>query len=144
MINSIPIKFAIDRITNEKPFEIAGLGIGFVPKDRAIFPNITTHDNLEIAVKDSVDGTRNWTLEKIYEYFPELERLKESKGRNLSGGEQQMLTIARTVMGNPELILLDEPCEGLASQIEWVEPNALEKSTRKTLVFEKVMKNNSR
>jgi branched-chain amino acid transport system ATP-binding protein len=67
-----------------------------------------------------------------------IERLKESKGRNLSGGEQQMLTISRTVMGNPELILLDEPCEGLASQIEWVEPNALEKSTRKTPIFEKV------
>jgi len=111
------IKFKGKPITGKKPFEIAGLGIGFVPEDRAIFPNITTHDNLEIAVKDSVDGTHNWTLEKIYHYFPDLVKLKESKGKNLSGGEQQMLTIARTLMGNPELVLLDEPSEGLAPQI---------------------------
>jgi branched-chain amino acid transport system ATP-binding protein len=111
------IKFKEKTITGKKPFEIARLGIGFVPEDRGIFPNITVLDNLEIGVKDSADNTRTWTIDKVFYYFPVLEKLKENKGKNLSGGEQQMLTIARTLMGNPELVLLDEPSEGLAPQI---------------------------
>lgn len=111
------INFRGRPVSGRKPFEIARLGIGFVPETRGIFPEITVRDNLEIAVKDSADGGRTWTLEKIYEYFPILDSRKDSKGKNLSGGEQQMLTIARTLMGNPELILLDEPCEGLAPRI---------------------------
>jgi branched-chain amino acid transport system ATP-binding protein len=93
------------------------MGIGFVPEDRGIFPNITTLDNLQIAVKDSSEGNRSWNLEKVFSYFPVLKHRKDSKGKNLSGGEQKMLTIARTSMGNPELIFLDEPCEGPAPQI---------------------------
>lgn len=101
-------------IQGKKPFEVARLGIGFVPEDRAIFPDITVRDNLEIAAKERKDGTCIWSLEKVFEYFPVLEIKLENKGTNLSGGEQQMLTIARTLMGNPELVLLDEPCEGLS------------------------------
>ena len=108
------IKWKGNSIQGKKPFEIARLGIGFVPEDRAIFPDITVRDNLEIAAKERRDGSRIWSMEKVFEYFPVLETKQENKGTNLSGGEQQMLTIARTLMGNPELVLLDEPCEGLA------------------------------
>lgn len=101
-------------IEGKKPFEVARLGIGFVPESRAIFPDITVRDNLEIAAKERKDGSRIWTMEKVFEYFPVLERKQDNSGKNLSGGEQQMLTIMRTLMGNPELLLLDEPCEGLA------------------------------
>jgi branched-chain amino acid transport system ATP-binding protein len=108
------INWQENAIQGKKPFEIARLGIGFVPEDRAIFPDITVRDNLEIAAKERRDGTKIWSMEKVFEYFPVLGTRQENKGTNLSGGEQQMLTIARTLMGNPELLLLDEPCEGLA------------------------------
>ena len=111
------IKFKGVNIQGKKAFEIAKLGIGIVPENREIFPEITVKDNLEIAIKDSPLGTRNWNIKKVYDYFPILEERKNNKGKNLSGGEQQMLSIARTLMGNPELILLDEPCEGLAPQV---------------------------
>jgi branched-chain amino acid transport system ATP-binding protein len=111
------IKWKGNAIQGKKPFEVARLGIGFVPEDRAIFPDITVRDNLEIAAKERRDGSRIWSMEKVFEYFPVLETKQENKGTNLSGGEQQMLTIARTLMGNPELVLLDEPCEGLAPLI---------------------------
>lgn len=108
------INFKGQAIQGKKAFEIARLGIGFVPEDRAIFPDISVRDNLEIAAKERRDGSRIWGLGKVFEYFPVLETKQENRGRNLSGGEQQMLTIARTLMGNPELVLLDEPCEGLS------------------------------
>jgi branched-chain amino acid transport system ATP-binding protein len=111
------IKWKGNAIQGKKPFEVARLGIGFVPEDRAIFPDITVRDNLEIAAKERGDGSQIWSMEKVFEYFPVLETKQENKGTNLSGGEQQMLTIARTLMGNPELVLLDEPCEGLAPLI---------------------------
>jgi len=111
------IRFKGEEIQKRKPFEIAHKGIGFVPEDRGIFPDISVLDNLTIAAKNSADGQKRWTLEKIYHYFPVLDRLRDNKGQNLSGGEQQMLTIARTLMTNPDLLLLDEPCEGLAPQI---------------------------
>jgi branched-chain amino acid transport system ATP-binding protein len=111
------IRFKGLPILGKRPFEIAKLGIGFVPEDRGIFPEISVQDNLEIAAKAGSDGRRRWTLEKVYQFFPILHQRRESQGKNLSGGEQQMLTIARTLMGNPELVLLDEPCEGLAPQI---------------------------
>lgn len=111
------IRFKGDAIQGTKPFEVARAGIGFVPEDRAIFPDISVLDNLEIAAKARLDGTRAWSLEKVFKYFPVLELKRENRGKNLSGGEQQMLTIARTLMGNPELVLLDEPCEGLSPLI---------------------------
>ena len=97
------------------PYEIARLGIGFVPDDRLIFPDLTVRENLEIAIKPGVAGApERWTVERIYELFPVLMPLDARLGGYLSGGEQQMLTIGRTLMGNPSLLLLDEPVEGVA------------------------------
>ena len=93
---------------------IARGGIGFVPEDRQIFPEHSVEDNLLIGAKPGRDGRTDWTLEKIYEVFPILASMRGRMGGRLSGGEQQMLTIARTLMGNPDVLLLDEPSEGLA------------------------------
>ena len=97
------------------PYEIARLGIGYVPDERLIFPDLTVRENLEIAIKPGAAGApAKWTVERIYELFPVLQPLGPRLGGYLSGGEQQMLTIGRTLMGNPSLLLLDEPVEGVA------------------------------
>lgn len=97
------------------PYEIACLGIGYVPEGRIIFPDLTVRENLEIAAKKSLsDDYPAWSVDRIYELFPALEPLDGNPGGYLSGGEQQMLTIGRTLMGNPVLMLLDEPVEGIA------------------------------
>lgn len=101
-------------ITHLPTNEIANLGIGWVPDDRRIFPTLTVRQNLEIARKKDPDGKVRWDLDAVYRHFPALKDLANQKGETLSGGEQQMLSIARTLMGNPKLILLDEPSEGLA------------------------------
>jgi branched-chain amino acid transport system ATP-binding protein len=100
-----------------KPHTIARAGIGFVPEDRQVFPEHSVEDNLIIAQKKGPDGQDYWNLERVYEMLPKLAALKDRMGGNLSGGEQQMLTIARTLMGNPTGLLLDEPSEGLAPVI---------------------------
>jgi branched-chain amino acid transport system ATP-binding protein len=91
----------------------AQLGVGYVPDDRRIFPELTVRENLEIGIK-ARDGQRRWTRERVLQLMPFLADLEARRGGFLSGGEQQMLTIARTLMGNPEVLLLDEPTEGLA------------------------------
>jgi branched-chain amino acid transport system ATP-binding protein len=97
------------------PFRIARQGIGFVPEDRRVFFNLTVAENLEVARKTWGNGASGaWTAERVYELFPILRERRRQAGGTLSGGEQQMLTIARTLMGNPEVLLLDEPSEGLA------------------------------
>jgi branched-chain amino acid transport system ATP-binding protein len=106
------IMFKGEELRGSRPHVIAKKGIGYVPEDRRIFPNITVRDNLEIARKGKNHG--GWTIERVYDAFPILKGLEDRKGMKLSGGEQQMLTIARTLMGNPELLLLDEISEGLA------------------------------
>ena len=100
-----------------KPHSIARAGIGFVPEDRQVFPEHTVEDNLIIGAKKGPAGEDYWTLARVYDMFPLLVPLKERMAGNLSGGEQQMLTIARTLMGNPTGLLLDEPSEGLAPVI---------------------------
>jgi branched-chain amino acid transport system ATP-binding protein len=102
-------------LVGRAPYEIARLGIGYVPDERLIFPDLTVRENLEIAIKQSAAGApAQWTVERIYELFPVLQPLEARLGGYLSGGEQQMLTIGRTLMGNPSLLLLDEPVEGVA------------------------------
>jgi branched-chain amino acid transport system ATP-binding protein len=100
-------------ITGWAPHKVARAGIGFVPEDRRIFAELSVWENLDVAGR--AGGRRgHWTVETVYELFPVLRDLRNRQGGFLSGGEQQMLTIGRTLMGNPELLLLDEPSEGLA------------------------------
>jgi branched-chain amino acid transport system ATP-binding protein len=94
-------------------YQRSRLGIGYVPEDRRIFPELTVRENLEAARKVSADGTA-WDFERVFALFPALRAMERRYGGSLSGGEQQMLTIARTLVGNPRLLLLDEPSEGLA------------------------------
>jgi branched-chain amino acid transport system ATP-binding protein len=97
---------------------IAKLGVGYVPEDRRIFPTLTLRENLLMGIKPGRKGNGDgWTINKVYNYFPALQARDRQKGGHLSGGEQQMLTIARTLMGNPEVLLVDEPTEGLAPKI---------------------------
>jgi branched-chain amino acid transport system ATP-binding protein len=109
------IRFNGTDLIGRAPYEIARLGIGYVPDERLIFPDLTVRENLEIAIKPGVAGApAHWTVERIYEMFPVLLPLNSRLGGYLSGGEQQMLTMGRTLMGNPSLLLLDEPVEGVA------------------------------
>jgi len=112
------VSFAGSDITGHAPFKVARAGVGYVPDERRIFPDLTVLDNLMLGVKGGKaadpSDPRVWTLERIYRHFPRLRERQHHKGRFLSGGEQQMLAIGRALMGNPTLLLVDEPTEGLA------------------------------
>jgi branched-chain amino acid transport system ATP-binding protein len=111
------ILFEGRRIDGLKSHQIARLGLGYVPEDRRIFTDLTVMENLEVGRQPKRKDAPSWTPEKLFELFPNLARMKNRLGGRMSGGEQQMLTIARTLMGNPRAILLDEPSEGLAPVI---------------------------
>jgi branched-chain amino acid transport system ATP-binding protein len=103
-------------IAKRKPFEIAHLGIGYVPENRDIFPKLTVHQNLMLGEKSGKKNPR-WSFEDMYTMFPRLRERQHTEAGVLSGGEQQMLTLCRTLMGDPDLIIIDEPTEGLAPKI---------------------------
>ncbi|HEU5095670.1 MAG TPA: ABC transporter ATP-binding protein [Reyranella sp.] len=107
------VRFKSREITGWPPYRIARAGIGFVPEDRRIFAELSVWENLDVACRAAARPGR-WTIDAVTELFPVLGALRDRQGGFLSGGEQQMLTIARTLLGNPELLLLDEPSEGLA------------------------------
>lgn len=110
------IRFNEQELIGRRPYEVARLGVGYVPEDRRIFRSLTVHENLLMGIRNGAKKG-GWTIERVYEQFPQLKQRRDNKGGHLSGGEQQMLTVARTLMGDPKLILVDEPTEGLAPLI---------------------------
>jgi branched-chain amino acid transport system ATP-binding protein len=104
-------------LAGKRPHLIAREGLAFVPEERLIFPNLTVYENLVMGLQPGRPATPRWSIEDMYTYFPRLKERREQKAGNLSGGEQQMLTMCRSLLGNPRAILIDEPTEGLAPKI---------------------------
>jgi branched-chain amino acid transport system ATP-binding protein len=105
------------RMHGRPPYAVCRAGLGYVPEERRVFAELTVEENLEVGRRPPRDGAPHWTPAQLYELFPNLGRMRDRRGGEMSGGEQQMLTIARTLMGNPLAVLLDEPSEGLAPVI---------------------------
>ena len=108
------VRFDGHRIDRLAPYEIARLGLGYVPEDRRIFTDLSVAENLEVGRQPPRPAAPSWSEDRLYALFPALDAMRERRGDRMSGGEQQMLAIARTLAGNPKAILLDEPSEGLA------------------------------
>lgn len=113
-VNRGRIRFRDRDISNLKPYEVARLGIAYVPETRDIFPSLTVEENLALAARLKPVGQRRWTTDRVLEFFPQLRERLHNGGNQLSGGEQQMLSIGRALLMNPILLVLDEPTEGLA------------------------------
>ena len=111
------VQFDGSDITGQPPYRVCRAGVGYVPEERRIFPALTVEENLEVGRREPRAGSPQWTREKLFDLFPNLAERRNAPAGRLSGGEQQMLTIARTLMGNPSVVLLDEPSEGLAPVI---------------------------
>lgn len=111
------VRFRGQEIAGAAPFRIARLGLGYVPEERRIFTDLTVFENLEVGRRPAGKGREAWTPERLFAVFPNLAEMRNRRASAMSGGEQQMLTIARTLMGNPDAVLLDEPSEGLAPVI---------------------------
>jgi branched-chain amino acid transport system ATP-binding protein len=111
------VRFQGQDVTGREPFEIARFGLGYVPEERRIFTELSVMENLDVGRQPPREGLAPWTPERVFALFPSLGAMRARPGGRMSGGEQQMLTIGRTLMGNPRLILLDEPSEGLAPVI---------------------------
>ncbi len=112
------VKFKGQEIAGKKAYEVANLGIGYVPENRDIFPGLTTRQNLTLGLKPGQkDGSGRWSMESMFEMFENLKRRADVEASVLSGGEQQMLTMCRTLMGDPEFVMIDEPTEGLSPQM---------------------------
>jgi len=107
------VRFKGREITGQPPHRVFHLGVGYVPEGRQIFPHLEVRENLRLAERAAGEGS-GWTLARIFDYFPVLRERSRQRGRSLSGGEQQMLAIARALAGNPDLLMLDEPSQGLA------------------------------
>lgn len=110
------IRWKAQALHGQKTYEVAHLGIGYVPESRDVFPNLTVHQNLLLGQKGSGKGSR-WNFDDMYAMFPRLKERQHTEAGVMSGGEQQMLTLCRTLMGDPDLIIIDEPTEGLAPKI---------------------------
>jgi branched-chain amino acid transport system ATP-binding protein len=122
------------------PYKIARQGISYVPEGRGIFPNLSVRENLVMAARPGIDGRRDWTLERVLETFPSLLQRLKIGGGQLSGGEQQMLTVGRALMTNPELLILDEATEGLAPMISreiWRIIRQIRESNIATIIVDK-------
>ncbi len=137
------ITFEGQRIDRLPPFRIARLGIGLVPEGRQVFPNLTVTENLIATAANRGGGAEPWTLARVYELFPSLGERSTSMGNELSGGEQQMLSIARALMTNPKLLILDEATEGLAPLIRaeiWQRLAELKRAGQSILIIDKSVK----
>ena len=111
------VKFNGTELVGLPPYKVAKMGLGYVPEERRIFTDLTILENLEVGRQPAREGVPEWTVDILFELFPNLSERRTNRGKALSGGEQQMLTIARTLMGNPTCLLLDEPSEGIAPVI---------------------------
>ncbi len=119
------VRFNGQDLAGARPYRVCRAGVSFVPEEREIFANLTVDENLRMGEQPPRNDTPSWTVDQMFDYFPLLKERRKTKAGNLSGGEQQMLTICRSLLGNPQVLLIDEPTEGLAPKIVAVVKDAI-------------------